>query len=167
MPDRRYALYDTYIFAAAASTGRLFQTSEGGDAVHVTAFTNSRGAGVLPQSEKFTVDWIGIIEDYIPLIANRVNITIASWFEIIVANVSVLKLPLIMAWAKNGYSGHFTQAVAADLSGLGRLGDGYNMVDHPIVINGGEQFAVVVNQGTAVAAASNVKFVLNGVLSIP
>lgn len=166
MPDRRYALYDTYVFGAAASNGRLFQVTEGGDATHVTAFTNSRGSGVLPQAEKFVIDWIGAFEDYIPLIANRTNITIASWLELIVSNVSVLKIPLMMVWAKNAYGGHFTQAAAADLAVIGRMGDGYSLVDHPITINGGESFALVVNQGTAVAAASNVKFVLNGVLTV-
>ena len=165
MADYRYALYDTYVFGAAASQGRLFQVAEGGDAVHVTAFTNSRGAGTLPQSEKFLVDHIYAIEDYVPLIANRVNITIASWLELIVSNQSVLKIPLILAWYNNMYGGHFTQAAAADLAVIGRGGVGYDLSDHPILINGGEQYTVVVSQGTAVAAASNVKFVLNGVLT--
>lgn len=167
MPDRRYALYDTYVFGAAASSGRLFQVSEGGDATHVTAFTNSRGAGVLPQNEKFVVDKLMAIEDYIPLIANRANITIASWIELIVSNVSVLKIPLILLWYNNMYGGHFTQAAAADLAIIGRTGNGYDLSDHPIAINGGEQFTLIVNQGTAVAAASNVKFVMNGVLTTP
>lgn len=167
MPDLRYALYDTYVFGAAASSGRLFQVAEGGDATHVTAFTNSRGAGVIPQNEKFTIDRIYAIEDYIPLIANRVNITIASWIELIVSNRSVLKIPLILCWYNNAYGGHFAQAAAADLAVIGRMGQGYDLTDHPIVIDGGNQFVVVVNQGTAVAAASNVKFVLNGILTTP
>lgn len=167
MPDYRYALYDTYVFGAAASNGRLFQVAEGGDATHVTAFTNSRGAGIIPQNEKFVIDRIHVIEDYIPLIANRVNITVASWLELIVSNRSVLKIPLIMAWSHNMYGGHFTQAAAADLAVIGRSGEGYDLSDHPIVIDGGNQFVVVVNQGTAVAAASNVKFVLNGILTTP
>lgn len=167
MSDLRYALYDTYVFGAAASSGRLFQVAEGGDATHVSAFTNSRGAGVIPQNEKFTIDRLYAIEDYVPLIANRANITIASWLELVVSNRSVLKIPLILAWYNNAYGGHFTQAVAADLSIIGRTGQGYDLTDHPIVINGGEQFTLIVNQGTAVAAASNVKFVLNGILSIP
>lgn len=167
MPDFRYDVYDTYVFGAAASQGRLFQVAEGGDATHVTAFTNSRGAGVFPQNEKFVVDWIGAVEDYIPLIANRVNITIASWLELIVSNFSVLKIPLIRAWALNMFGGHFTQAVAADLAAVGRMGSGYDLRDHPITIDGGTQFTVVVNQGTAVAAASNVKIILSGVLTRP
>lgn len=167
MPDLRYALYDTYVFGAAASNGRLFQVAEGGDATHTTAFTNSRGAGVIPQNEKFQIKHIYAIEDYVPLIANRANITIASWLELIVSNKSVLKIPLILAWYSNSYGGHFTQAAAADLAVIGRLGYGFDVSEQPIPINGGEQFTLIVNQGTAVAAASNVKFVLDGVLSIP
>lgn len=167
MAELRYALYDTYVFGAAASSGRLFQVSEGGDATHVTAFTNSRGAGVIPQNEKFTIDHIYAIEDYIPLIANRVNITVASWVELIVSNRSVLKIPLIMLWYNNMYGGHFTQAAAADLAIIGRTGMGYDLTDHPITVDGGNQFVLVVNQGTAVAASSNVKFVLNGILTTP
>lgn len=167
MPDYRYDLYDTYVFGAAASQGRLFQVAEGGDATHVTAFTNSRGAGVIPQNEKFMVDWIGAIENYIPLIANRANITVASWVELIVSNNSVLKVPLIRLWANNMYGGHFTQAAAADLAIIGRMGQGYDLSDKPITIEGGTQFTLIVNQGTAVAAASNVLFVMSGVLTRP
>ncbi len=167
MPDFRYDIYDTYVFGAAASQGRLFQVAEGGDATHVTAFTNSRGAGVFPQNEKFLVDGIFAVEDYIPLIANRANITIASWLELIVSNFSVLKIPLIRAWSNNAYGGHFTQAAAADLAVIGRVGNGYDLRDHPILIEGGTQFTLVVSQGTAVAAASNVKFILSGVLTRP
>lgn len=167
MADYRYDLYDTYVFGAAASQGRLFQVAEGGDATHTTAFTNMRGAGVLPQNEKLVVDWIGAIEVYVPLIANRVNIFNASWLEFIVSNNSVLKIPLIRAWALNLYGGHFTQAAAADLAVIGRAGNGYDLKDHPITLDGGTQFTLVVNQGTAVAAASNVLFVLSGVLTRP
>lgn len=167
MADYRYDLYDTYVFGAVASQGRLFQVAEGGDATHTTAFTNMRGAGVLPQNEKMVVDWIGAIEVYVPLIANRVNIFNGSWLEVIISNNSVLKIPLIRAWALNAYGGHFTQAVAADLSIIGRVGSGYSLADKPLAIDGGTQFTVVVNQGTAVAAGSNVLFVLSGVLTRP
>lgn len=167
MADYRYDLYDTYVFGAAASQGRLFQVAEGGDATHTTAFTNSRGAGVIPQNEKFVIDWIGAIEDYTPLIANRVNILTASWAELIVSNNSVLKVRLARLWSNNAYGGHFTQAVAADLAVIGRVGSGYDLRDHPIVIEGGTQFTLIVNQGTAVAAASNVVFVMSGVLTRP
>lgn len=167
MPDFRYDVYDTYVFGAAASQGRLFQVAEGGDATHTTAFTNSRGAGVFPQNEKFVVDYICAIENYIPLIANRANIMVNSWIELIVSNFSVLKVPLMRVWAYNAYGGHFTQAVAADLSNTGRIGTGYDLKDHPIVIEGGTQFTMVVNQGTAVAASSNVLFLMSGVLSRP
>lgn len=167
MADYRYDIYDTYVFGAAASNGRLFQVAEGGDATHTTAFTNSRGAGIIPQNEKFTIDWIGMVVDFVQLIANVQGLVVASWAELIVSNQSVLKVPLSRLLALSSYGGHFTQAVAADLSIIGRNGNGYNLSDHPITINGGSQYTLVVNQGTAVAAASNCKFILSGVLSIP
>lgn len=167
MPELRYDLYDTFVFGAAAGQGRLFQVAEGGDAVHTTAFTNSRGAGVIPQNEKFVIDWIGAVEDYIPLIANRVNIFLGSWVELIISNTSVLKVRLQRIWAHNEYGGHFTQLAAADLSIIGRSGNGYSLADHPLTIDGGTQFTLIVNQGTAVAAASNVVFVLGGTLTRP
>ncbi len=167
MAEYRYDIYDTYVFGAAASQGRLFQVAEGGDATHTTAFTNSRGAGVIPQNEKFVVDWIGAIEDYTPLIANRYNIFTGSWIELIVSNNSRLKIRLQRAWSNNMYGGHFAQAVAADLAIIGREGHGYSLADHPITIDGGTQYTVVVNQGTAVAASSNVLIVMSGVLTRP
>lgn len=167
MADYRYDLYDTYVFGAAASSGRLFQTAMGGDATHIQSFTNMRGAGQLPQSEKFVIDWIGAVVDFVPLIANVGKLALASNIELIIANQSVLLVPLARVIADSAYGGHAFQAVAADLAIIGQLGNGFSLADHPLLINGGTQFTVVVNQGTAVAAASNVKFILSGVLSIP
>lgn len=165
--DLEYVLYDTYVFGAAVSNGRLFQVAEGSDATHVTSFTNSRGAGIIPQSEKFVVQKIIAIVDFVPLIANVMKLTVASWVEFLVANRSLLKVPLAMLISNSAYSGAQQQAVAADLANIGMLGNGYDFMTHPILIDGGTQFVVSVNQGTAVAAASNVKFCLVGTLSIP
>ena len=165
--DLEYVLYDTYVFGAAASSGRLFQNAEGSDATHVTSFTNSRGAGIIPQSEKFVVQKLFAVVDFVPLIANITKLTVASWVELLVANRSLLKIPLAFLIAHSSYSGQAFQAVAADLANVGMEGDGYDFGAHPIQIDGGTQFVLSVNQGTAVAAASNVKFCLQGTLSIP
>lgn len=165
--DLEYVLYDTYVFGAAASNGRLFQVAEGSDATHITSFTNSRGAGIIPQSEKFLIQKLLAIVDFVPLIANVAKLAVASWVELLVANRSLLKVPLAMVIANSAYGGQAFQAVAADLANVGMLGQGYDFGSHPVQIDGGTQFVVSVNQGTAVAAASNVKFCLVGTLSIP
>lgn len=157
-------MYDTAAFTNVAGEFLLFQVSQGSDATHTENFTNSRGAGQIPQNESFTVKWIGAIIDFNGVVADVQNVPISSFIEIRVNEITVLKVPLARIMARSSYSGHYTQATAADESLIGLEGNGY-MLETPIVIKGGVSFKVRVVQGTALSTTGrNVKIVLGGEL---
>lgn len=163
----RYGLYDTAIFGAVAGVEHtLFQVAQGADAAHIKSFTNSRGAGVLPNEESFSIDWIGAYLDEIPLLADTANWMMDSYFEFRVSDDTKLLLPLRMIAAKNAWGGSFELAAAAAQSYHGIANDGYNL-SIPIVIPGGTGFRATLFQGVATAATQNVRLILNGLLTRP
>lgn len=167
MADLRYFLYDTAVFGTTAGTEHvLFQVAQGGDATHTEDFTNSRGAGSLPSEERFVCDRIGVFVDAAIADAEVEKVFTGSFLEIRVADKSVFKAPLKVCAGYGGWSGHFTQATAANRALIGPA-QGYCHLDIPIEIPGGTAFRVRVYQKTALAAAANVKVVLGGVLSTP
>lgn len=166
--ELRYPLYDTAVFGAAANTEHmLFQVTAQADATHTENFTNSLGPGNLPREYSFLCDWIGAIVDHNAVIADPTLFFTQSFLEIRVAEDTKIKLPLQMCVANSAYGGHFTQTAAADRSMIGLAGQGFNLADRPIPIAGGVNFKVRVFQGLAVTASSEIKIVLNGILTRP
>lgn len=165
--DIRYQLYDTAIFSTAlAGEQQLFGVAQGADATHTKAFTNSRGAGSLPQGEKFVIDRIGVYLDENNLLpADLVNVWRQSYLEIRVQDLTYWLSPLRPLAYQNAWGGHYSQTAAANGAAIGLLGEGYEL-DVPIVVPGGSSFKVIVNQGTVLATATQqLKVTLDGILS--
>lgn len=162
-----YELYDTVVMGVAAGTEHtLFQVAQGGDTTHTRSFTNSRGAGQLPGEENFFIDAVKATLDETAIAADREGIWVKSYLEIRVADETLLQVPLSEVACRNGYGGHYTQAAAAEEALIGLIGDGYKL-KYPIKIPGGTAFRVNVYQGTAVAAGTEVRVILDGVLERP
>ncbi|SRR5258708_6033622 len=168
MPEVKYTLYDTAVFGVTANTEfLLFQVRQGADATHTENFTNSRGPGVMPQSEKFVIQQIDIFPDFKVLEANSMTWFLASVFEIKLADKSLLKVPMAMCLGENNWTGSDASTAAADQAHVGLMNGGYPLADKPIELAAGEVFVVRVLQGTAAAASSNVKVALTGLLTFP
>lgn len=167
MPVYDWTLYDTAVFGATAVTDHeLFKVAQNGDATHTQSFTNSRGAGVMPANEQFDIDTIGISPDGDFSANDRGDMWDGAFITIRVNNQDVFTAPLRMCAGYAAYSGHFTQAAAADMNRIGLEGMGYKL-NKPITIKGGMSFSVIVSQRTAITAASNVKTMLRGNLTLP
>jgi hypothetical protein len=167
MADYRYFYYDTYVLAnVVPQDAQLFRVLQGGDALHTEAFTNSRGAGVLPNNEKFVVDWIGAVVDFNLLTTDDVNFTKSAFLSFVKASFEVLKAPLAMFISHSAYGGFFAQAVAANEQAIGLHGTGMAL-DKPITLEGGTAFYVRIQQNVAVSAAANLKIVLGGIYTFP
>lgn len=169
MPEMDYVLYDTAAFGNAANTEHLlFQVAQGGDATHTESFTNSRGAGQIPNEETMVIEEIAVT-----VVTNQAtpsdyqNVWIASFLEIKIADFSWGKFPLALLARANSYGGHYSQAAAADDAMIGLQGKGLQL-KRPITLKGGTSFKVRVFQGTALGGASrNVLISLIGVLNMP
>ena len=168
MPDYSYPIYDTALFGTTDNTTHvLFQIGEGGDATHVSDFTNMRGNGTFPQLEKFLIRKIGIMLETNATESDAEDWTLDGFLRMYLSNQIIFQAPLQMLVMNTSYSGHFTQAAAATRALIGRDGMGY-MVDPMVLVRGGEAFKVEVYQGTVVAAANTrVKVILDGVLTRP
>lgn len=154
MPDYSFSLFDTALFSTVDETDfPLFQVAEGGDATHVKAFTNSRGAGQLPSTEKFVIKHIEVYPNERLTIADAGVWFIDGYLSLEVSNREIFRVPLVSVIGGAQPTGHFTQAVAADLSSLQFNGKGYDL-EIPIEINGGTPFKVVLHQGNVLAVAS-------------
>lgn len=165
--DLDFTLYDTAVFGATANAESvLFQLAQGADATHTEAFTNSRGAGQLPQTEQFTCRWIGVRPVHALVEADIEPIWRGSFLEVRIADQTVLKAPLALFAAYAAFGGHFTQAAGANRVMAGLAGTGMELA-HDIVIPGGTAYRVRVVQGPAVTAGSNMVVMLRGTLAIP
>lgn len=165
--DLDYTLYDTAIFGTVANfESVLFQVAQGADVTHIESFTNMRGAGALPQEEAFKCNWIGVAVDFTSTLPQDYKaMWLGSFLEFRLSDKTVLKAPLAMFAAASGFSGHYSQAAAADNAAIGLMGNGYTL-DIPIEISGGTAFRVRIVQGTVLSAVSkNVKVLLNGILT--
>ena len=165
--DLDYILYDTAVFGTVANfESVLFQVAQGADVTHVESFTNMRGAGALPQEEAFKCNWLGVTVDFTSTLPQDYKaMWLASFLEFRLSDKTVLKIPLAAAAAYSAFSGHYSQAAAADNAAVSLMGNGYTL-DIPIEISGGTAFRVRVVQGTVLSAASkNVKILLGGILT--
>lgn len=159
-----YVLYDTAPFTNVAGTDlTLFQVPRGGDSTHTEAYTNMRGAGALPSQESFEIQHFGLIIDYNTVLADIPKIQLGSFFEFLLLDKSIFKVPLAMILEASAYGGFYTQAAAADEAAIGLMGQGYDL-KLPIMVKGGQAFRARVYQGTALAGTSNFKLVMRGFL---
>lgn len=161
-----YMLYDTAIFDNAAPTPHnLFQVALNGDAVHVLNFTNMRGAGSLPQRETFMLQKIGVWVDAELPEDDLNNLWYLQTLKFVLNNEDIIIAPLSAFAMFDGFSGILTQAAAADIAAIGRLGDGWE-VEPEILIEGGIPFAVEIDQQTSMSVATKqVKVGLLGILN--
>jgi hypothetical protein len=168
MPDVAYMLFDTAVFGAAAPTEFiLFQSRQGSDGTHTETFTNSRGPGVMPQSESFKIEVVYVWPDFAPLEANVGTWFLASKLEVILADKLLLSLPLTVCLGQNRWGGADASTAAANQAHVSMDNGGFELLDHPITLPPGEVFKVRLLQGTAAAASSNVKVGLQGILTLP
>lgn len=164
-----YPLFDTIVFGNATQAEQaLFQVPQGGDTTHTKTFTNMRGAGALPVQENFTVKKIGVFVDFLVVLPSDLyNIWIGNYLELRVADQTLIQAPLRVFAQYNAFTGHYSQAAAANGTLGGIQNDGYELED-PIVIKGGTAFRVNVPQNTALSVASiPVRVVLHGELDRP
>ena len=160
-----YMLYDTAILDDSAPTNHvLYQVPKNGDSTHILAFTNMRGAGALPQRESFIITRMYAWVDGITEQADFQNLWLDATLTLNINNEDVIIAPLVaFAW-RNGYMGHFTQASAANITPIGRVGDGWTL-DPQVVIPGGIPFFVEIDQQTSLGAATDqMKIGLYGIL---
>lgn len=165
----RYTLYDSMVFGVAVQQEQaLFQVPQGGDTTHTKSFTNMRGAGALPNQEKFVIDRIGVYMDFLNLVpADLENVWLSNYLELRVADNSVLLIPLRAAAQYNEFNGFYSQGAAANGTLGGLQGDGY-VLDIPVEVPGGTALRVNLPQVTALTvAAVPVRVLLHGILDRP
>src|SRR5574342_1343053 len=158
--DVKYTLYDTAIFGAAAGEINLFQVRENQDATHGETITNMCGPGFLPLGEKFTINQIDVFPETVLAEADLWSFLLLSLFELRVSDKTRLKVPLLMVVGRAGWGGADATTAAAAQAHVGPIGNGYSLQEIPIAIEGGEPFRVRIWQGTATAAARNIKVCL-------
>lgn len=167
MPDYNFTLFDTALFTnSVPSPFVLFQVAESGDATHTPYFTNMRGNGQLPNSEKFLIQSIEVYSDTDFVENDREGVWLKSYMRLLYNDVQIFSAPLRLAAGHAAFSGVGNYAAAAANPSFGLMGTGYKL-EKPILIDGGKQFKVVVAQGTALNSADQwVKVALNGILSL-
>lgn len=157
-----FVLYDTVVFAAAVPTEfNAFQTLPTDKKL-----SNTRGPGAMPSSESFAIQRIWAYADFAPLEANVGTWFLNSLVEIIESNFTWLQIPLQNILALTEWAGMDASTIAANQAHIAVSNPPY-VLDNPIQLLGGKPFTVRVTQGTAAAAASNVKIMLDGILTLP
>lgn len=164
--DLSYVLFDTQPTGTAAFDAILFQNAQGADATHTEDFTNMRGAGSLPSSEKFTLNKLSVAFSPAITPADIIGVATASLIQVRLYDQVVLYLPLAFAFDESAYSGFNNLAAAAGLQVTGIFANGF-MLDKPIEIPGGAKFAVRIKTTVATAASTKLIVGLNGTLSLP
>jgi len=164
--DLSYTLFDTQATGTAAFDAVLFQVAQGADATHTEDFTNMRGAGSLPSSEKFVCEHVGVAFSPAVAAADIAAIAVASLLQLRLYDQVVLYIPLVFAFYKSGYSGFNNLAAGAGLQATGIYEQGYKL-DKPIEIPGGAKFAARVKTTVATAASTKLLVSLTGTLSLP
>ena len=168
MTDLSFVLYDTALFSTTDEVDfRLFQVAEGGDSTHVKAFTNARGAGILPSTEVFVAEWLGVFPNEQLAEADMGIWFVDGYISVEIQNREVFRAPLALVLAGQKAGGHFTQAAAAARNLITISGEGY-MLKLPLTIPGGVPWAVILHQGTVLATATQaIVCALSGVLTTP
>lgn len=161
MASQDFVLYDTCIFAAAVPTEfNLFQTLPTDKKL-----SNTRGPGAMQASESFALQRIIAYVDIAPLEANVGTWFLNSLLEIIESNFTWLQIPLQAVLSLSGWQGADASTAAANQAHIAVNNPPY-VLDTPIILGPGKPFTVRVTQGTAAAAATNVKILLDGILTI-
>jgi len=165
MADVPFGLYDSVVYANSTNqTHTLFQVAQGADATHTRQFTNMRGSGSIPQSEKLVIKSIhAVLWGTVPK-ADLSDIWEGCTLELIISDENIFRYPLKFFSSLNSYSGAIQEATATDLTFLGLQGSGM-MLNPNIILNGGDSFRVDVFQQNAVAVAENMWIVLDGILT--
>lgn len=164
--DLRFMIYDTWQPSTVANAQQvLFQSPSGADATHTPIFTNMRGAGSFPQTEKMVVDKISIFLDKTIAVADIAKWLFGGNFEFVLANISVLQLPLQALVAHDAWSGALVEGTPADAPTIGLLGMGWTL-DKVLEIEGATPFKAILTQGLALSAQTNVKVALEGIYTI-
>lgn len=157
-----YQIYDTWTPGITANAESiLFQIITGGDSTHNEQYTNMRGSGALPQSEKMTINKIKVQLDLILPKADLLLVYFNALLEIRVGDFSYIKLPVLQCIDHSAWGGTEVQASAADSIVVGPHGQGFTL-DKPIFIDGAIPFKVRMVQGAALSAASRFKVILEG-----
>lgn len=166
MADLSFILYDTALFSTTDEVDHvLFQVSEGADSTHVKAFTNARGAGVLPSSEKFTIKRLEVAPNENLSEADAAVWWVDGYVSVEVQNQEVFRAPLTAVVGGGKYSGHFTQATAANRNLTSFSDEGFTF-EIPVEIPGGVPFKVILHQGTALAGTNQaIVCMLHGTLT--
>ena len=165
--DLHYCLYDTWEPGTTAhAEATLFQVAEGGDSTHTEQYTNMRGAGSLPNAERFLVKRVHLIQDENVTDADFDTYLYGAIVEMRVKDKTMFKVPAQLLFSHSAKAGHFAQATAADAEFIGPVGDGWAL-EIPIEIPPGAPFKVRCKQGGAFATTISFKLVLEGILSTP
>lgn len=167
MADFFYPLFDTVVLGTAADTlHTLFQVSEGADSVHTAQFTNMRGAGILPQEERFVIRKIHAIVQGEVAEADLPLLFQGNYLEVVINNDTLFRAPLHLCSSHNAYGGAVNQAAAANNLAIGMMGMGLD-INPTISLQGGRNFKVRVYQESALSVTENMLIVLEGVLTLP
>lgn len=164
--DLRYVLYDSLLTTAAKQDVLLFQVAQGADATHTESFTNMRGAGSLPAQESFTIQKIGVIVPPTIVAADFLAYFMNAFVQIRARDQVVAWVPLPLCLIASSWNGFSNLAAAGGLSAIGNLRDGFDLLDLPLVISGGEKFAARVVLNTAPTVVATLIIALIGKLTI-
>jgi len=164
MADRRYILYDSLATGTAAFDTLLFQVASGADTTHTETFTNMRGAGSLPATEKFTLQRIGVVIPPTLAPADYAALLGGSLLQFRLLNQVLVWIPLVAAIEYSKTNAFYTLATAANQNAFGFLHDGFAL-DPAIDIAGGEKFDVRVKTTAATAASYTLVVCLDGILT--
>jgi len=163
-----HILYDTALTSAsAAKTDKLFQHGEGSDTTHVSSFTNMVGDGAFPQTISMVVKRIEVFPEANVLHTELALIFNKAYLEFVLAEQSLLQIPLIMAAARHALVGQFHEVTAdTDCACMAPTGPGFELAI-PIAIPGGTHFEIDVAFPGATAAVEQLKVMLRGTLTRP
>lgn len=165
--ELRYDLYDTFpVSATVPNDLQLFKVAQNADNTHTEQYTNMRGAGFLPNNEKFVIDWIGCVIDDAWIQADDFGIFHKSFLLFAVQDQVLLKAPLARFIAHSAYGGFYTQTAAATAALIGLHGSGY-LLDKPITLPGGVQFYVRLQQNVAASGTLQLKVIMSGIYTLP
>lgn len=165
MATDAYTFYDTAVIGVTANAVHtLFQTAQGSSATRTKAQTNWPGSGALPSQNDFLIRKIGLFVNDARLDEDILLLYDQTFLEILINNQTRFLAPLKALAQYDYYQGSNELAAAAAVAMIGAGGDGYEF-DPPKQLNGGVNFRVEITQGAALSVATNVCFMMHGVLT--
>ena len=164
MAAKDHILFDTAPFGTSAGTTHsLFQVTEGGDGTHTKDFTNSPGAGSLPNKQKMTVNSIEVWPEADILEEENQKVWNKSYLRVEVDGDEKLRAPLLMFAAEHAQVGEFHEATNSKINSLSWTKKPM-LFKNPIIIPGGTPFKIEVYQSVATAGTEQVKVALVGLI---